>query len=653
MKQFPMYHRGALFSAALALFALPASHALADTNLTGIWAANNGAAYYVRQIGNTIWWAGFDPDAFSPVASKSNSFHRGLTSTQVFQGTLSGDVVTGNWAELPRQSAFNLNQGTLAFRLARDSRGDIVSLQIQSQTGGLTVTSWTRAVIPTLPCTDNIGKRDAYCLFGKVLKNQTGFWGSHESLLDNLKPYKDNSVIFGTVATPYELQSLPATCSDFFAKNDDDADINFDVIVDRANLNAQPGFWNDGWLNSAAHVRGKLDAWQNAIHCETIAFGRQDSQCQATGPVFLPGWGESGANGSLSQGAPIAGGITSISGAVVINGVQMKAGSRVRVTGPLVLDCGHGITSPCHETENDPNDLGTKNLEIHPIYSVDILQDFTAARPANVDLTGTWAASDIGTYYVRQSGNTIWWLGLSRDQGLTFANVFHGTIQNGVVTTKPVQTGAGTVTETSSRPSASPTAPPLFPVITGQWASVPLGSTQGDGGLTLAGTFCKNLNDLTVPCDPTRPPALWNLLVTQSSSNPAFANPPNNRFQWQKLYDRNGAPTPQILAPKIFPLGPVANGLEATGSVPINNIGTAPLVVQSITSTVAALKFSPNNLTIAPGATAHVSVSWLVSTATKPGNQIFDGALTLKSNDPSSPITAVTVRLTVRGGPAR
>jgi hypothetical protein len=43
-------------------------------------------------------------------------------------------------------------------------------------------------------------------------------------------------------------------------------------------------------------------------------------------------------------------------------------------------------------------------------------------------LSGVWHGSDIGTYYVRQLDREVWWLGLPRDQGRSFANVFHGSI---------------------------------------------------------------------------------------------------------------------------------------------------------------------------------------------------------------------------------
>ncbi len=56
------------------------------------------------------------------------------------------------------------------------------------------------------------------------------------------------------------------------------------------------------------------------------------------------------------------------------------------------------------------------------------------------NLTGTYTADDGGIYFVQQSGSTLWWAGMSLDQeiladevwhrGLSFTNVFRGTINN-------------------------------------------------------------------------------------------------------------------------------------------------------------------------------------------------------------------------------
>jgi hypothetical protein len=120
--------------------------------------------------------------------------------------------------------------------------------------------------------------------------------------------------------------------------------------------------------------------------------------------------------------------------------VNLTPGALARVTGVVAVDAGHDGNPP----------------EIHPVYAIDIVQDFAATRPdGNVNLSGAWHVNDVGTYYLRQIGNTLWWLGLSHDQGRTFANVFHGTV-------------AGTV-------------------IKGDWIDVPMGASgaRSSGILTL------------------------------------------------------------------------------------------------------------------------------------------------------------------------
>src|SRR5579862_1874320 len=211
----------AMYALAVLPFTCASAPAFVTPDLTGVWASNNtGVVYYIRQLGNTVWWAALNPDMASPISSKSNSFHRGLISTQVFQGTMSGSTVTGDWADLPRQSNTNLSQGTLSVSVNLDARGNVTALQPQTQTGAPTGDSWVRVVIPQPPCVDITGHRDMYCLFAKVLKNQTEtIWGSRESLLDNLKPYKDNVVVFGTVVDSFKPFSVPSSCSDFFTNN--------------------------------------------------------------------------------------------------------------------------------------------------------------------------------------------------------------------------------------------------------------------------------------------------------------------------------------------------------------------------------------------------------------------------------------------------
>jgi hypothetical protein len=80
--------------------------------------------------------------------------------------------------------------------------------------------------------------------------------------------------------------------------------------------------------------------------------------------------------------------------------------------------------------------------------------------PAHVDLTGPWAGSDDGIYYLRQLGSVVWWNGMSsRDSlapslGRDWNNVGRGEIKKDLT-------------------------------IDVDWADVPRGEILGSGTLTL------------------------------------------------------------------------------------------------------------------------------------------------------------------------
>ena len=168
-----------------------------------------------------------------------------------------------------------------------------------------------------------------------------------------------------------------------------------------------------------------------------------EDDCRAAPNVLLPGWMETEGNSVLLNGQPVNGHVVRVQigtppgqppvpptvefRLIGPNGapftVALMVGMRVRVTGVINLD---------EHAEGPPDFHGAP--EIHPVYAIDFLQNFRQPRPG-ADLTGVWHANDVGTYYLRQvDGNVLWWLGLSRDQGRTFANVFQGTIQNNTIT---------------------------------------------------------------------------------------------------------------------------------------------------------------------------------------------------------------------------
>ncbi|MFY9558660.1 MAG: hypothetical protein WAQ52_00360 [Terriglobales bacterium] len=455
------------------LFFAASSLASAQFDLTGTWTADDGGVYYLRQIGNELWWAGFSVETPAGAAD----LHKGLLFTNVFQGHLSGNSVIGDWADVPRGRI--LHSGTLTLGISGNQ------IQRQAATGGFGATVWNRTG-PALPPTD------IFSIFDRVKKNQNA-WRDH-SLLDNLKPAKGKPVaILGNIVPipippqivitnwfPLTYQVIPASSdpdpmhvnyrtrngrsyNDFICLDDNDSppdgDIDFNLQVDRTTLDAQILFWSDGWETNhgitSSNFRNKLDR-QNELHVESIMYGGT-TECgdDGTTSLMLPGWQQGGAAAAPLNGVPIAGQMdltdrdANSSRVNSILGKPIEFGARVRVTGILTLDCGHGLLHNCDEDEAD-----TQNQEIHPVYALDLVQNFHLPRPLAL-LTGVWSCDDAGTYYVRQIGDTVWWLGLSVDEGRTFANVFRGTLQNGQVS--------------------------------GDWADVPLGQTSNAGTLVMAG----------------------------------------------------------------------------------------------------------------------------------------------------------------------
>lgn len=64
---------------------------MAQADLTAVWNCNDGGIYFVRQVGNQIWWYGQSSDG-------------GNTWSNVFQGTITGSQITGSWADVPKGS---------------------------------------------------------------------------------------------------------------------------------------------------------------------------------------------------------------------------------------------------------------------------------------------------------------------------------------------------------------------------------------------------------------------------------------------------------------------------------------------------------------------------------------------------------------------
>jgi hypothetical protein len=420
----------------------------APPDISGVWTADDGGTYYVREFQNEVWWLGWSP-------ASSNDFHKGIGFSNVFQGVVSEGTITGEWADVPRGQT--LGAGSLKIAVLSPTE-----LSRISSSGGFSGSRWQKsASVPNQPELSIRG------VFDLVKKNQNATLD--HSLLDNLRPAKRFATFFGNVVldpTPDRNVHLnyPAGAGrnygDFICLNNNDSppdgDLNIAVAIDRTQLDSQGDFFDVGWEiwddenpEEASNVlRTKISRF-NEVHGESIMFGRavecNDGNYEI--PPLLPGWQESDSNSVLVNGIPLNGRIGATqrdSSSMNVFSLLMEPigpNTHLRMAGALVLDCGHRDdigAQQCDEADDPSAEGGFQNQEIHPIYAIDLIQDFSGARPG-VNLTGVWAADDVGTYYVRQIRDTVWWLGISQDQGRRFANIFKGTVQGG--TLKNSETG--------------------------------------------------------------------------------------------------------------------------------------------------------------------------------------------------------------------
>jgi hypothetical protein len=92
--------------------------------LTGYWQTDNGGCYQIRQNGNEIWWAGESSDIQRP--------------TNVFHGTIAGNMLTGQWCDLPSNPSQGCEQ-TIALRIENNNR--LVKISSSAPYNG---SVWTR-----------------------------------------------------------------------------------------------------------------------------------------------------------------------------------------------------------------------------------------------------------------------------------------------------------------------------------------------------------------------------------------------------------------------------------------------------------------------------------------------------------------------------
>ena len=122
--------------ATITILATPVtSYALcaAPKDLNGVWQANDGGTYFVRQIGNNVWWVGMSGD-------------NGNTWTNVFKGVRKGNTVVGQWADVPKGKI--LSGGILNLDIQGTS--GVLGFTRSQVTGGFGGSKWFQ------PCNDVI-----------------------------------------------------------------------------------------------------------------------------------------------------------------------------------------------------------------------------------------------------------------------------------------------------------------------------------------------------------------------------------------------------------------------------------------------------------------------------------------------------------------
>ncbi len=87
-----------------------------DIRLTGRWVASDGGIYYVRQVGDSVWWLGM-----SDVEQKYDEIGRDFTN--VGHGTLNDGVLRAEFADVPRGNIWG--NGELSFKVEADPEGDL------------------------------------------------------------------------------------------------------------------------------------------------------------------------------------------------------------------------------------------------------------------------------------------------------------------------------------------------------------------------------------------------------------------------------------------------------------------------------------------------------------------------------------------------
>ena len=106
--------------------------------LTGAWRGDDGGVYYIRQVGDCVWWFGTDVADIDPGKTGQGGF------SNVAAGRVDGTEIELEWADLPLGNI--LGGGGLTIAII-----DVDSLRVTEQRGawGADLKSLTRIASPS------------------------------------------------------------------------------------------------------------------------------------------------------------------------------------------------------------------------------------------------------------------------------------------------------------------------------------------------------------------------------------------------------------------------------------------------------------------------------------------------------------------------
>ena len=95
-----------------------------EGELTGAWAGNDSGTYYIRQLGDCVWWFGTEVSEIAPGRTGQRGF------ANVASGRIVGTQVDLEWVDVPL--GYTVNGGGLTF-IYDEERGE---LTLAEQRGG-------------------------------------------------------------------------------------------------------------------------------------------------------------------------------------------------------------------------------------------------------------------------------------------------------------------------------------------------------------------------------------------------------------------------------------------------------------------------------------------------------------------------------------